>query len=68
MRIDASLQKYGGRKFILCVAVLATTTGLTWFTKLDGATYSLVILGTVGAFITGNVAESIKSPTQKATQ
>jgi hypothetical protein len=52
--------KMGGRKFVLCLGCGIVTTVLLWFGKLDGAAYTTVILGTVGAFIVGNVAAQKK--------
>lgn len=51
--------KLGGRRFILTCVSGAVATVLQWFGKLDaaGSTYALIILGTVAAFITGNVME-----------
>lgn len=50
----------GGRRFVLALGAGVVTSVLQWFGKLDpaGAAYGAVILGTVAAFITGNVAES----------
>lgn len=50
----------GGRKFVLAVGCGAVTSLLTYLGKIDGGTYSVVILGTVGAFIVGNVTQSVK--------
>jgi len=52
--------KFGGRKFLLCLGCGIVTTVLLWFGKLDGAAYTTIILGTVGAFIVGNVAAQKK--------
>lgn len=56
-----NLVTLGGRRFILTMLTGAATTILVFLGKIDGSTYSLVTLGTVGAYITGNVLESIKS-------
>lgn len=48
--------KMGGRKFLLCVGCGAVTSLLLWFGKLESGSYTAIILGTVGAFIAGNVA------------
>lgn len=55
-----NFQKLGGRRFILTVASGLGATILQLLGKLDpdGSTYALVVVGTVGAYITGNVAES----------
>ena len=52
--------KLGGRKFLLCLGCGIVTTVLLWFDKLDGGAYTTIILGTVGAFIVGNVAAQRK--------
>lgn len=49
-----NLQIIGGRKFLLTVGTGLATNLLVWFGKIDAATFSLVTLGTVGAYITGN--------------
>jgi uncharacterized membrane protein YeaQ/YmgE (transglycosylase-associated protein family) len=48
------------RKFLLTVGCGAVTSLLTWFGKIDGGIYSVVILGTVGAYIGGNVMQKAK--------
>jgi hypothetical protein len=54
------LQRCGGTRFVMCLGCGVMTTALQWFVKLDpaGLAYSGVILGTVGAYITGNLFQS----------
>lgn len=51
--------KYGSRRFLLAAFACASATWLQYIGKLDpaGSTYALVIVGTVGAFITGRTVE-----------
>jgi hypothetical protein len=58
--IDAS----GGRRFLLTLGCGVATTVLQFFGKLDaaGSTYALVVIGTVGAYITGNTVQKVKAP------
>lgn len=58
-----NLQSLGGRRFILTMLTGATVSLLVYFGKIDSATYFLVTISTVGAYITANVYESIKTPT-----
>ena len=55
------LETLGGRRFIMSMLVGATTALLTYLGKIDGSTYSLVTLGTVGAYITGNTFQKVKN-------
>ena len=50
---------YGGRRFILTVMSGTVASLLQWFGKLDplGSTYATIIIATVAAYITGNIAE-----------
>lgn len=59
-----NLRTLGGTKFLLSVGSGLATTLLQAFGKLDanGSTYALVIGVTVGAFIAGNVTQTIKGP------
>lgn len=54
----------GGRRFLLCLGCGMATTGLQLLGKLDpaGSTYALVVLGTVGAYVTGNTVQKVKAP------
>ena len=57
-----NLKALGGRRFLLTLGCGLATTALCWFGKIDGATYAMVIVGTVGAYIGGNVFEAMKAP------
>ena len=48
------ITKLGGRRFIMSMGCGIVTSLLVWFGKIDGTTYSAVILGTVAAYIAGN--------------
>jgi hypothetical protein len=54
------VNKHLSRKFIAMACAGLSATLLQWFGKLDiaGSTYALVLLGTVGAYVTANVAET----------
>ena len=53
------IDQFGGRKFLATMVGGVATTLLQAFGKLDpdGATYALVVIATVGAYITGNVVQ-----------
>ena len=48
---------YRSRKFILAAASLLSATGLVALGMIAGGVYSAVVIATVGAYITGNVAQ-----------
>jgi len=52
--------KVGGRRFLMAMGAGITATVLQWFGKLDpaGSTYAMIVIGTVGAYITGAVLET----------
>ena len=47
----------GGRRFLLTAATLASITALKWAGRLADDPFVLALLGTVGAYITGNIAQ-----------
>lgn len=49
----------GGRRFLLTLGSGTVASLLQWFGKLDaaGSTYAMIVLGTVGVYIGGNVME-----------
>lgn len=53
------IEKLGGRKFILSVLSLLTVTALVVSKHISDGVYSAVMLGTVGAYIAGNVAQKL---------
>jgi hypothetical protein len=48
---------YASRKFILAALTLLSATGLVAFGLIADGVYSAVVIATVGAYITGNVAQ-----------
>lgn len=48
---------YKSRKFILAVATLASATWLVATGHIADGVYSAVVIGSVGAYIAGNVAQ-----------
>lgn len=56
-----SLEALGGRRFVMSMLIGFTTALLTYLGKIDGNTYSMVILGTVGAYIAGNTFQKVKT-------
>jgi hypothetical protein len=60
-----NLESYGGRRFLLTAVSGAGTFLLMWLGKISGEVYATVTIGTVAAYITGNVAQKIKAPGTK---
>lgn len=57
------IAKWFSRKFVLVLGCGAITSLLTYLGKLEGSVYATVILGTVGVYIAGNVAQKPKGDT-----
>ena len=51
----------GGRRFLLTVATQVSVTMLVWFGKISDDVYSVVVLATVAAYITGNTVQKVKA-------
>jgi hypothetical protein len=47
----------GGRKFFLTLGCGIACTLLVWFAKVSDQVFATIILGTVGAYIYGNVQQ-----------
>lgn len=62
MNLRAQIENCGGRRFILCLLVGLSATMLQFLNKLDpaGNTYMWVMVGIVGAYITGNTVQKTK--------
>lgn len=65
--ISRAMENSGGRRFILTMGAGITTSVLQYLGKLDpaGSTYALVVIGTVGAYITGNTYQKAKATTKE---
>ena len=53
------IELLGGRKFLLAMFSLVSTTTLVWFGHISDGVYSAVIIATCGSYFTGNVAQKI---------
>jgi len=58
----ANIECVGGRRFIMALGAGIAATALQWFGKLDpmGSTYAIIVIGCVGAYITGNTFQKVK--------
>lgn len=54
------MQQLFGTKFIATIGCGFVTTLLCWNGKISDDIYAMVILGTVGAFIAGDVVQKVK--------
>jgi expansin (peptidoglycan-binding protein) len=50
----------GGRKFVLAMSTLVSTSWLVSVGHIADGVYSAVVIATVGAYITGNVVQRLK--------
>lgn len=53
------------RKFILALLSLLSATALCACGKIDGGVYSAVVIATVGAYMTANVAQKATAKTKE---
>lgn len=51
------MSRYASRKFILALLALASTSWLVYEKAISAGDYKAVVIGTVGAYILGNVAQ-----------
>ena len=60
--MNMNFDDYGGRRFLLALVSCITSTVLQWWGKLDpaGSSYTLLILGTLGAYIGPSTFQRVK--------
>lgn len=51
------MNKFSSRKFLLALATLVSATWLVYAGHIADGVYSAVVIATVAAYITGNVAQ-----------
>lgn len=56
--IIAYREAIGGRRFIMCNITGAACFVLLWFGKLDSASFTTIILGTIAVYIAGRTTEA----------
>ena len=59
--------RYGSRKFILALLVLASASVLVWFARIDAGVYSAVVIAVVGGYFAANVTQKRLDPTAAGT-
>jgi hypothetical protein len=63
--MPSRILSYFSRKLALVVGCDLICTILLWFRRLESNDYALIILGTVGAYIAGNVVQKKQSLTKE---
>lgn len=51
------MTRYGSRKFLAALAALACATWALARSLLDSGDYTTLVLGTIGVYVAGNVAQ-----------
>ena len=59
--IQKLIDSTGGRRFILTCTTQVISSVLLWYGKLTPEPYSMIILGTVAAYIAGNTFQATKA-------
>lgn len=62
------MTRYGSRKFLAALAALGCASWALAQSLLDGGDYKAIVLGTVGAYIVGNVAQKAVQAKQEAAK
>lgn len=60
MTVAQRIEQCGGRRFVLTLGCGAACTVLVWLGKIDGPVFRDIIIGTVAAYIAGNVVQKVK--------
>jgi hypothetical protein len=58
------MNKFGGRKFILCMLIAIISTSLVIYGAITAINFRDLILGTAGLYIGGNVSQKVFSKEQ----
>lgn len=51
------IERLTSRKFIVALAAIVSATLLMWFGKIADGVYSTILVATIGAYLTANVAQ-----------
>lgn len=67
MSVINKIEASGGRRFLMCVAVLIATTTLRAIDRLSDDAYMWIVLGVVNGYIVGNTTQKVRgtSPPSK---
>jgi hypothetical protein len=52
--INAQIDAWGGRRFLMCMLVQLSANVLCWWKKIDGGEYVAIVLGITGTYVAGN--------------
>ena len=52
-----NFDRYGGRRFLLCVGMTLLDAALLWAGKLSDGSYTAIAMATVAVYVAGNVAQ-----------
>ena len=60
------LEKLGGRRFLATMIGGAGTFLLCWMGRIDAVSYQWTTIGLIGAYITGNTTQKVRTPAAPA--
>lgn len=60
--------RYGSRKFLVCLAVLGSSSWLVFEKVISSGDYKAIVIGVIVAYLTSNVAQKATAKNDQSSQ